>query len=380
MTMRVAIVNPVWETSARTPEETLARFPSLTGWAEALVSAGVEVTVHQRFPTSSTLEQGRVTYAFVRDGDAPNPGRWRKSSGAMAASVQAAHPDIVHVNGVIFPAWLRSFRQSVQAPARIVAQDHGGWDPAGGSAWVRWMVRRGLSVVDAVLVSSPGHASAWRAASAVPPNVHLADVMEASTSLRPMPISQARAVSSITGSPAILWVGRLTRNKDPLTMIEGFAQFVRMHPDATMSMVFTDDTLAGEVRDRIHRDPRLPSRVRMVGVVPHNQMAAYYSAADIYVSASLREGSGYAAIEAMACGAAPVLTDIPSFQVLTDNGRVGALWRVGAPESLCDALVKVVAEPRQALRTRVMDRFNSALSWDVLGRRALQVYAEICGR
>ena len=81
----------------------------------------------------------------------------------------------------------------------------------------------------------------------------------------------------------------------------------------------------------IARDPRLAARVRVVGAVAASQMAAYYSAADIFVSASHREGSGYAAIEAMACGAVPVLTDIPSFRVLTANGRVGALWQQGQP-------------------------------------------------
>jgi glycosyltransferase involved in cell wall biosynthesis len=378
MTMRVAIVNPVWEPTAPTPEETLHRFRSLTGWANAIAATGATVTVHQRFPSSSTMTIAGVSYAFVRDGGGPKPGRLWSDARAIAASVQSAEPDLVHVNGVIFPDWLRRLRRALPSNVRMVAQDHGGWDPALASMWSRLWVRMGLSAMDAVLVSSPGHAEAWRSASIVPFGLPLADVMEASTDLRPMPSYDAASLSGVTGNPAILWVGRLTPNKDPLTMLEGFSQLLDVCPDAALSLVYSSGTMRGVVHERIERDSRLARRVRVVGAVPASQMAAYYSAADIYVSASHREGSGYAAIEAMACGAAPVLTDIPSFRVLTDNGRVGALWQQGQPQSLRDALVKVAAEPREPLRARVLEQYGSALSWEVLGRRAVGIYRDVC--
>ena len=74
------------------------------------------------------------------------------------------------------------------------------------------------------------------------------------------------------------------------------------------------------------------------------------------------------------------MTDIPSFRVLTGNGRVGALWRQGDPRSLRDALVKVAAEPRAPLRARVLEQYDSALSWEVVGRRAVGIYRGVCER
>jgi glycosyltransferase involved in cell wall biosynthesis len=195
-----------------------------------------------------------------------------------------------------------------------------------------------------------------------------------------MPTYDAASLSGVKGNPAILWVGRLTANKDPLTMLDGFSQLLDVCPDAALSLVYSAGTMRSAVHERIGRDPRLAARVRVVGAVPASQMAAYYSAADIYVSASHWEGSGYAAIEAMACGATPVLTDIPSFRVLTGNGRVGALWQQGQPRSLRDALVRVAAEPREALRARVLAQYGATLSWDVLGRRAVGIYREVCER
>ena len=380
MTMRVAIVNPVWAPSTMTPEETLRQFPTLTGWARAVASAGAAVTVHQRFPSSSTLEHAGVPCAFVRDGSGPKPDGVWSSAGEMGASVRAADPDLVHVNGVIFPQWLRALRRALPARIRMVAQDHGGWHPDTASLWSRRRVRRGLSAVDAVLVSSPGQVEMWRSTGVVPSGVGLADVMEASTDMRAIPKHEAIAVSGVTGDPAILWVGRLTPNKDPLTMIEGFSLFMDAWPNAVLSLVYNGGTMLRAVRDRIDRDPRLAARVALLGSVPTNQMAAHYSAADIYVSASHHEGSGYAAIEAMACGAAPVLTGIPSFQVLTDGGRVGALWQAREPQSLCAALTRTAASLRAPLRARVLAQFASAVSWEVLGRRAVEVYRGVCAR
>jgi hypothetical protein len=50
------------------------------------------------------------------------------------------------------------------------------------------------------------------------------------------------------------------------------------------------------------------------------------AAADLFVSGSQREGSGTALLESLACGLPPIVTDIPSFRMLTCDGRIGALW------------------------------------------------------
>ena len=75
-----------------------------------------------------------------------------------------------------------------------------------------------------------------------------------------------------------------------------------------------------------------------LGRLPHERLAAYYSAADIFVSGSHREGSGYALIEAMACGAIPCVTDIPSFRAIT--GGCGALLAGGRRRVTCRGRIR----------------------------------------
>lgn len=380
MTMRVAIVNPVWDQSIDGAGETLCRFRTLTGWADAIAAAGAAVTVHQRFPSSASLDRGGISYQFVQDAGDPEPRTGRGTVSAIAKSVVAATPDLVHVNGVTFPAWLRALRRELPRGIRMVVQDHGGWDPTGASRWARLKVRRGLMRTDAVLVSSPGQAGEWRGAGVVPKRVPVADVMEASTEMTSMTRREAVERSGVTGDPAILSVGRLMPNKDPLTILEGFARFAALRPGAKLSMVFNSGTMHERVHEFVERDPRLAGRVRLVGPVPLAEIAAFYSAADIYVSASHREGSGYAAIEAMACGATPVLTDIPPFRVMTSDGTVGELWPKGHAQRLCDALAMAVSRPGESMRARVRAQFESTLSWHAIGRRAVGIYRDVCDR
>ena len=89
----------------------------------------------------------------------------------------------------------------------------------------------------------------------------------------------------------MLWVGRLNDNKDPLTALDGFARFAEAHPGATLTMAFQGGELAGAVRARVAEDPRLQARVQLVGEVPHDRLAAYYSAADLFLLGSRHEGS-----------------------------------------------------------------------------------------
>ena len=66
-------------------------------------------------------------------------------------------------------------------------------------------------------------------------------------------------------------------------------------------------------------------RVHLLGKVPHAGIETLMQAADLFVSASRAESCGFAALEAMACGAVPVLSDIPSFRALTGDAMAHAI-------------------------------------------------------
>jgi glycosyltransferase involved in cell wall biosynthesis len=89
------------------------------------------------------------------------------------------------------------------------------------------------------------------------------------------------------------------------------------------------------------------SSVKFLGRVPHEQMPELLSQADIYVSTSLYDGTSVSLLEAMASGAFPVVTDIPSNREWIDNGQNGFL----VPEENENLLARKILD---AMRNQVL--------------------------
>jgi glycosyltransferase involved in cell wall biosynthesis len=100
-------------------------------------------------------------------------------------------------------------------------------------------------------------------------------------------------------------------------------------------------------------------------------------AADLLIQASHNEGSGYAVIEAIACGTAPVVTDIPSFRVLTGEGGAGGLSPIGDAAAMAASLGQWAAVPAADRRARVRDHFERNLSFHAIGARWRAIYQDV---
>ena len=125
----------------------------------------------------------------------------------------------------------------------------------------------------------------------------------------------------------------------------------------------------------IDASPLLRSSVTLVGRVAHDAIADWYGAADVFVSGSHAEGSGYALIEAMACGLVPVVTAIPSFRAIA--GTCGRLWPPGDVTACAEALTSVCEGDLEAASAEVRARFCRELSWKVVADRTLTAYRSL---
>jgi glycosyltransferase involved in cell wall biosynthesis len=390
--MHVTLLNYIYDAEYTTVDALLERYLSLGGWAESLLAAGAQrVTVLQRFDRDIDMRRGGVEYLF-RSG-ASWPGRSWSDPRRMHRAVMELQPDVAHVNGLIFPAQTWLLRRALPRETALVVQDHGGMPTTGRTigARLRHAVKRaGLRGADGFMFTTAAQAQPWRDAGLIGPEQPVYEIVEAGRPVRPLPRAEARVVSGVRGDPALLWVGHLDPNKDPLTVLAGFERALPQLPGARLTMAYMNDTLLPAVRARLAAAPALAERVELRGHVPYEQIAAYFSAADIFVQGSYREGSGYALIEALTCGAAPVVTDIPSFRALTldagGNGAgvaatpYGALWPPGDADALAAALVEVGRRDLAALRERLMAYAARELSWEAIGRRALAVYRDLLAR
>ena len=372
--MRIVQANAVYDPAAKTPADLLDLYRTLTEWSTAVAAAGAEVSVVQRFHTAATVERDGVRYEFVKDKDTP----WLSTKGAPPAFVDAVvkeSADVIHVNGLIFPQLVATIREKARARAAIVVQHHGGEFPIRGSGlvgmWQRERWKRGLAAANAISFTSREQAEPWRA-SGVLGNQRVIEIIEASTTMREVSRERARTAIAASGSPLILWVGRLTTNKDPLTVLDGLERALPQLPDARVLMVFGDDTLIDSVAERVRQSALLADKVTLVGQVDRDEMPNYYCAADVFVSGSHSEGSGYALIEAMSAGVVPVVTNIPSFRAIA--GDAGARWTPGDAEHLAHVLVAVCSNSLDAQKAAAKARFDQVLSWKAIGDRTVAEY------
>src|SRR5205814_5730077 len=125
------------------------------------------------------------------------------------------------------------------------------------------------------LFTVQAQAAPWREAGIIGADQLVHEVMEASTDLLP-----GGPAAALPGRPALLWVGRLDANKDPLTVLGGFELAAETLPEAGLTLVYGDDLLLPEVRSRIAGSPRLQGRVHLRGRLERGELLALYAGAD----------------------------------------------------------------------------------------------------
>ncbi len=348
----------------REPERLLEEWPTLVEVAEAARQAGVQVSVVQAGPRAQTLSRNGVGYHFFPNGaDAP-------------ALIGSLHPDVIHVHGLGFPREVLGLAARLPA-VPILLQDHASRPPRW---WQRPVHRRAFAAAAGVVFCARAQGWPFEEAGLIEGGTAIGVIPESTSRFTPGAHEQARARSGLEGHPCLLWVGHLSANKDPLTVLEGVSRAAAALPDLRLWCCFGQAPLAQAVAARIEADDRLRGRVHLLGRRPHAQIESLMQAADVFVSGSHREGSGYALIEALACGLPPLVTDIPSFRALTADGAVGRLWGCGDAQSLADALRGIASEIGPALRTSVREHFERELSPAALGRRWEETYRGLLGR
>jgi len=254
----------------------------------------------------------------------------------------------------------------------ILLQDHANRPPPW---WRRARWRRWYGAASAVSFTSMDLARPFLDAGLFHASTAMFAIPESSCRFTPGDREAARAATGLHGSPCVLGIGHLDANKDPLTLLDGVALAAPRLPGLQLWCAFASAPLRKAVQRRVDRDPRLAGRVHWLGRVPHAQVEAMLRAADVFVSASRGESCGYAALEAIACGVPPVLTDIPAFRTLTGEGRVGCLWPAGDAARLAEALTATAQRPPSQATVRA--HFDATLSYRAVGQRWAQAYAQV---
>lgn len=368
--MHVAQVNFVPAPAALSVEALFERWTTLADIPEAVAGCGIRVSVWQAAACEAQIHRRGVDYHFV---DTRQCGDALRTSRLMAARLAASGAEVWHVHGLDFArqAWMLS--QHPQARP-LLMQDHANRPPR---RWRRGRWRRWYASAAGMAFTSREQAEPFLAAELLPAGLPLYEIPESSCRFQPGSRRQARLETGLYGEPCLLTVGHLQAGKDPLTLLDGVAKVMPYYPGMQLWWVFGRAPMHAQVRRRIERDPRLRGRVHLLGAVPHAQVEVLMRAADVFISASRAESCGYAAMEAMACGAWPLLSDIPAFRTLSAGGRCGRLWPPGQSQRLAEVLHESIRTP--AGRTPVRAHFERHLSFAAVGARWVDAYAHMRG-
>ncbi|MFL6604186.1 MAG: glycosyltransferase family 4 protein [Steroidobacteraceae bacterium] len=354
----------------RAPTRLLRDWPTLVDVAESAQRGGVRVSVVQACSHTEKLTCNGVDYHFFAADPTASTVGTTKGLDRLIHSLKA---DVFHVHGLGFPADVGALAD-IAPDTPILLQDHADRMPR---IWRRRAARRAFALASGVAFCAREQSEPWRAAGLIGQATEIYEIAESSSRFQPGHQAEARARTALTGDPCLLWVGHLNANKDPLTVLDGVSEAVRKLPDLQLWCCFGTAPMRTQVIRRIERDPRLTGRVHLLGRIAHAEIESFMRAADIFVQGSHREGSGYALLEALACGLAPVVTDIPSFRSLTGQGAVGRLWPCGDAHELSNSLLCMASQPRAALRAEVRAHFDRGLSFDALGRRLAETYQRL---
>lgn len=165
--------------------------------------------------------------------------------------------------------------------------------------------------------------------------------------------------------PLVVSVGGLVERKGHHLTIEAVAAL----PDVQL-------LIAGAGPERAALQARVDAlgvndRVRLLGPVPHGDLAALYGAADLSVLASSREGWANVLLESMACGTPVVATSVWGTPEVVAAPEAGLL----AEERSAACLQQQVAALLAALPERTATRAYAELfSWDDTVEGVLRVF------
>jgi glycosyltransferase involved in cell wall biosynthesis len=191
---------------------------------------------------------------------------------------------------------------------------------------------------------------------------------------RPLPRSEARARLGLDGAPLLISVGNLVPVKGHELSIDAVAALAPRLPGIRLVIVGR-----GPLRQALEDHARrrgVQDRVHFAGPVANEQLADWYSAADMSVLASHSEGWANVLLESMACGTPVVASDVGGSAEVIGSGAAGVLLARRDVDTLCQAILGLWQQPLDSAQVR---RYAEQFSWDATTAAQLDIFRSVTG-
>ncbi|MDQ1634485.1 MAG: glycogen synthase [Frankiaceae bacterium] len=176
--------------------------------------------------------------------------------------------------------------------------------------------------------------------------------------------------------PLVVFAGRLEYEKGVQVLLRTVARLRRRVPGVRVVVAGTGTYLA-ELRT-LATKLRLGRAVTFTGRLDDDALIALYQQAAVVAVPSIYEPFGLVALEAAACGAPLVVSDVGGLAEFADGGRVALTVAPDDAAALADGLTTVLTDRDLAekLATRASESAD-VHGWDAVAERTCSVYRDV---
>ena len=177
------------------------------------------------------------------------------------------------------------------------------------------------------------------------------------------PLDQDRAVK-------IVCTRRLEQLYNHITIVKALA--ILHHQGVNFCMTFVGGGTTLHLLEKVVSDEGMQDKVIFRGMLENNLLPGILQENDIYLSASIRDGTSLSLLEAMATGIFPIVSNIPANTDWLEDGVNAYLHQVGDPKSLSDSIMKYLKNSNdfndvpQKNRAKVVARGDRVKSMEAL--------------
>jgi glycosyltransferase involved in cell wall biosynthesis len=176
--------------------------------------------------------------------------------------------------------------------------------------------------------------------------------------------------------PFVLYVGNIKPHKNIERLIASFARAREQCSDDLKLIIIGDEiSKYPGLRQQVHRH-KIDKHVRFLGFQPMETLAAFYRLARAFVFPSLYEGFGLPPLEAMACGAPVVTSNVSSLPEVA--GGAALLVDPYDEEAIAAGMVRAVTD--EALRAELIEQGKQrarTFSWKQSVQRIHEIYMDV---
>lgn len=205
---------------------------------------------------------------------------------------------------------------------------------------------------------------------------------------RPSDGRSIRAELGIHGdAPLVGMVASFKRQKNHADFFRIAQSVLRAFP--TARFVCVGEPLSNDLRNGVSYHLEMRRMVEALGLGDHclfiercDNMPEFYSACDVTMLTSTREGTPNVLLESMACEVPVVATDVADNARVIPHGRVGYVAPVGALAAMTDYACRLLGDAQHRTRMgRVARRWvMSDFSTPTLAKRIQRIYTDILER